>query len=151
MSFTIAWSVHDWMSRFKFIGLYSIEVWFLPSLINVSRYNLLFRDFVKENVSQTLIDNLYYDFFILKTQFRLWKVTTLPWLTIFHTTDLFQSPLRISENQIFLDVFRGYQKRSVAWNGLIVVQIFNKTFSVKKKDVELCERFSYMKIRNLWL
>ena len=63
MSFTIAWSVHDWMSRFKFIGLYSIEVWFLPSLINVSRYNLLFRDFVKENVSQTLIDNLYWLWF----------------------------------------------------------------------------------------
>ena len=59
MSFTIASSVHEWMSRFKFIRLYSIEVWFLPSLINGSRYNLLIRDFVKESVSQTSTDNLY--------------------------------------------------------------------------------------------
>ena len=152
MSFTIAWSVHDWMSRFKFIGLYSIEVWFLPSLINVSRYNLLFRDFVKENVSQTLIDNLYWLwFFYSKDTVQTLKSDKFAMINHISYHWSLSIPPRISENQIFLDVFRGYQKRSVAWNGLIVVQIFNKTFSVKKKDVELCERFSYMKIRNLWL
>ena len=36
----------------------------------------------------------------------------------FHATDLFSYPLKTSENQRFSDVFRGYQKRSVAWNGL---------------------------------
>ena len=35
----------------------------------------------------------------------------------FHATDLFWYPLKI-ENQRFSDVFRGYQKRSVALNGL---------------------------------
>ena len=34
-------------------------------------------------------------------------------------TDLFWYPLETLENQRFSDVFRGYQKRSVAWNGLI--------------------------------
>ena len=36
----------------------------------------------------------------------------------FHATKLFWYPLKTSENQRFSDVFRGYQKRSVAWNGL---------------------------------
>ena len=38
----------------------------------------------------------------------------------FLATDLFWYPLKTSENQRFRfsDVFRGYQKRSVAWNGL---------------------------------
>ena len=36
----------------------------------------------------------------------------------FHATDLFWYPLKTSENLCFSDVFRGYQKRSVAWNGL---------------------------------
>ena len=37
----------------------------------------------------------------------------------FHATDLFWYPLKISENLCFSNVFRGYQKRSVAWNGLM--------------------------------
>ena len=138
MSFTIASSVHEWMSRFKFIGLYSIEVWFIASLTNVSRYKLLIRDFVKENTSQTLIDNLY-------------------WLWLFYSKDIVQTlrsdkfaminpvsyhwslsipPENIRKPDIFY-VFRGYQKRPVAWNGLIVVQIFNKTFS---KDYQFIKK-----------
>ena len=39
-------------------------------------------------------------------------------LNSFHTTDLFWYPLKTSENIWFSDVFRGYQKRSEAWNGL---------------------------------
>ena len=35
----------------------------------------------------------------------------------FHATDLFWYPLKASETLWFFDVFRGYQKRSVAWNG----------------------------------
>ena len=37
----------------------------------------------------------------------------------FHAANLFWYPLKISENQRFSDIFRGYQKRSVAWNELI--------------------------------
>ena len=39
-------------------------------------------------------------------------------LNPFHATDLFWYPLKILENLWFSDVFRGYQKRSVAWNEL---------------------------------
>ena len=48
------------------------------------------------------------------TQIRLFKT-----LTPFHATDLFWYPQEASENQRFSDVFRGYQKKSVTWNGLI--------------------------------
>ena len=40
-------------------------------------------------------------------------------LNPFYATDLFQYSLKTSENQRFSDVFRGYRKRPVAWNGLI--------------------------------
>ena len=40
-------------------------------------------------------------------------------LNSFHATDLFEYPQKTSENHRFSDVFRGYPKRSVAWNGLI--------------------------------
>ena len=36
----------------------------------------------------------------------------------FYATDLFRYPLKTSKNQRFCDVFRGYRKRSVAWNEL---------------------------------
>ena len=36
----------------------------------------------------------------------------------FHTPDLSLYLLKISENQTFSDVFRGYRKRSGAWKGL---------------------------------
>ena len=36
----------------------------------------------------------------------------------FHATDLFWYPLKTSQNLWFSDVFRRYQKKSVAWNGL---------------------------------
>ena len=40
----------------------------------------------------------------------------------FHITDLFWYPLKTSENLWFSYVFRGYQRWSVAWNGLIIVE-----------------------------
>ena len=36
----------------------------------------------------------------------------------FHANGLFPYPLKKSENQRFSDVFRGYRKRPMAWNGL---------------------------------
>ena len=39
----------------------------------------------------------------------------------FHVTDLFWYPLKTSENLWFCDVFRGYQKWSVAWNGFTLL------------------------------
>ena len=39
-------------------------------------------------------------------------------INLFYATDLFWYPLKASENQRFSDVFKKYQKRSVAWNGL---------------------------------
>ena len=110
LSFMIASSVHKWIWRFKVIRLCSIEVWFLPSLINVLRYNLLIRDFVKTNLSQTLTDNLYWLwFFYSKDTVQTWRSDKFAMINLFHTTDLFQSPLRTSENQIFSDVFRSIE------------------------------------------
>ena len=46
----------------------------------------------------------------------------------FHATRLFQYPRKTSENQRFSDVFREYQKRPVAWNGLsFVIHFFSVT------------------------
>ena len=40
------------------------------------------------------------------------------WLTNFMPLVSLDTPLKISENQRFSDVFTGYRKRPVAWNGL---------------------------------
>ena len=40
----------------------------------------------------------------------------------FHANGLFLYPLKKSENLWFSNVFRGYRKRPVAWNGLLLVQ-----------------------------
>ena len=47
-----------------------------------------------------------------------WKSQNL-YFNPLHTTDIFWYPLETLENQRFSDVFRGYQKISVTWNGLI--------------------------------
>ena len=44
-------------------------------------------------------------------------------LNPFHATDLFWYPLKTSETQRFSDVFRGYQKSSVTWNGVNCISI----------------------------
>ena len=38
----------------------------------------------------------------------------------FHATGFFLYLLKAAENQKFLDVFRGYIKRPLAWDGLIL-------------------------------
>ena len=43
----------------------------------------------------------------------------------FHATHLFWYPLK-TENQRFSNVFRGYQKRSVAWYGLMILRFFGE-------------------------
>ena len=52
-------------------------------------------------------------------KFDLEKVTTDKSFNPFHATPRFLYPLKTSENQGFSDVFRGYIKRPVAWNGSI--------------------------------
>ena len=45
----------------------------------------------------------------------------ITWMKLTHfvpATGLFRYPLKKSENQRFSDVFRGYRKRPVSWNGL---------------------------------
>ena len=56
----------------------------------------------------------------------------------FHATDLFRWPLKTSENQRFSDVFRGYQKWSVVWNGLITIET---TLNLKKPVLFTCNAF----------
>ena len=52
--------------------------------------------------------------FYSKEAFWTLKRDKFAMINLFHTTDLFQYPLRTTENQIFSDVFRGYRKRPVA-------------------------------------
>ena len=52
----------------------------------------------------------------------------------FHATVLFWYPLKTSENQRFSDAFRGYQKRPLAWNGLML-------FKTKKQKKTLWPLF----------
>ena len=44
-------------------------------------------------------------------------------LNPFHAAGFFEKPLKTSENLIFCDVFRGYRKRSVAWNGWFILWV----------------------------
>ena len=57
------------------------------------------------------------------------------YLNPFHATGFFWYPLKTSENLWFSDVFRGYRKRPVAWNGLIRKSIkvcLSVEFCIKK-------------------
>ena len=57
----------------------------------------------------------------------------------FHATDLFWYPMKTSENQRFSNVFRGYQNRSVTWNGLthlLPALSFDSPDNIKKPEVE---------------
>ena len=50
-------------------------------------------------------------------------------LNPFHVTDLFWYPLK-TENLWFFDIFRGYQKRSEVWNGLIDFKIIRTRLQI---------------------
>ena len=45
-------------------------------------------------------------------------------ITLFHATVLFQYSLKISKNLWLSDVFKGYRKRPVAWNGLTLETVY---------------------------
>ena len=77
------------------------------------------------------------------------KALPISQLNPFHVTDLFWYPLKTSENQRFSDVFRGYQKRSVTWNGLIggvdTSEIYKdcKFFTTLVFSCEFCQIFKH--------
>ena len=55
-----------------------------------------------------------------------YKITVLTDISIycsfnpFQINSLFLHPLKTTENQRFSDVFRGYRKRPMTWNGLVI-------------------------------
>ena len=53
----------------------------------------------------------------------------MKWINPLHATGPILSPLKTSENQRFSDVFRGYRKRSVVWNGLSYFLVIDIDFS----------------------
>ena len=69
---------------------------------------------LSENYCRIIL-NIFLEFTLINT--KVFRVTTNTF-NPFHAADLFWYPLKASENQRFSDVFRGYQKRSVARNGL---------------------------------
>ena len=48
----------------------------------------------------------------------------------FHATGFFLYLLKAAENQKFLDVFRGYIKRPLAWDGLILSSVLPDIWSL---------------------
>ena len=48
-----------------------------------------------------------------------------------NTTGIFPHPLKLSRHQRFSDVFRGYRKRLVAWND-IIVSCFNSQMKLRE-------------------
>ena len=74
--------------------------------------------------SGNFLRDIFAKHFLIKSQARnLWR--RLKAVDPFHATDLFWYALKTLENQGFSDVFRGYQKRSVSWNWLIVTAKFS--------------------------
>ena len=63
---------------------------------------------------------------------QTWKHEKMYMINAFHATDLLWYPLKTWENLWFSDVFREYQKRSVAWINYFVKSnnIIFKTNSV---------------------
>ena len=74
---------------------------------------------------------LHYLFVNLLSYYNILHKLNKKFLDPFHATDLFWYPLKTSENQRFSDVFRGYQKRSMTWNGLIAFLVNPIILAVK--------------------
>ena len=60
----------------------------------------------------------------------------------FHTTCLFVYLLKTSGNFWFFDVFKGYRKRPVAWNGLTMIQ------SIKRHKEKGLPRNTYTQMQS---
>ena len=93
--------------------------------------NLIFKLVIKKVLSAecTLI-------FIISNK-RRWKVALL---IQFMPQVSFYIPLKTSENFWFSDIFRGYRKRPLPWNGLIVCQGFWKNFFLWNSNLTMNER-----------
>ena len=61
-----------------------------------------------------------YKHLFLKKGAKIFFVVLDVIISLFHDTDLFLYPLKISENQRLSKVFRGYRTRPVAWNGIMI-------------------------------
>ena len=81
----------------------------------------LFKNFAKVTGRQLWILRNFWEQIFYKTILAAASVNEKKCsLDLFHATGLFLHPLKTSKNLWFSDVFRGYRKRSVAWNGLII-------------------------------
>ena len=74
--------------------------------------------------------------FLSQNQIAFSQFSSAMVINPFYATDLFWYPLKTSENQRFSDVFRGYQKRPVAWNGLKKAQIKSKLSGVTLNSLQ---------------
>ena len=81
--------------------------------------------------------NLFIEVFF----YSLWEEALLP----FHSTGLFWNSPKPSENFLFFDVFRGFWKRAVAWNGLIILLYQNKFLLKAQMDAPISIK-SYFEI-----
>ena len=101
--------VYLWLTLYRF----HIMFWCFHCWLGTCKYQLMelrLRDYCFET-------KFYKKSFQRKIQCFFFTIYYV--LNPFHATDLFWYPLKTSENQTFSNVSRGYQKRSVARNGLI--------------------------------
>ena len=111
LDFVSIWKFHSYYVERKFIN----NTDFFKIITYVPLETL--KNFLRKNWISSVHSQPY-----MKRAYPVTYVVPNP----FHDTDLFRYPLKTSENLWFSDVFRGYQKRSVAWNGLIMVLTLQK-------------------------
>ena len=70
------------------------------------------------------------------SQQKIWS-TKVDFYNQLHATDFFLYPQKTSENLWFSDVFRGYRKRAVTWNGLVffLVRLGNNDTSFLQENI----------------
>ena len=111
------WSYELWKIRRRKAKFCGIQLhWTMTSPICLTCFsNFKFAHAHKQNLKKPLLMRIQVNFAFFNP---------------FHATDLFWYPLKTSENQTFCDVFRDYQKRSVAWNELTkILCMKNESYS----------------------
>ena len=105
-----------------FRTLFYPPLWYIlenKHIQNPTLWSILLRTLALYNYS-ILRHPIYWNIRLFRT--RICQLLLNP----FHANGLILYLLKTSENQRFSDVFRGYRKRPVAWNGLMY-QLFVRT------------------------
>ena len=114
--------------------------WLIWSCSRILNWKHGTKNWLKKSLKITLVDRIHQvceiltgfwkHFFHPVDPIHIYNFISNP----FHVTNLFWYPPKTSENQRFYDIFRGYQKKSGAFNGLTVMMM--KVFPVARDFIE---------------